>query len=82
MLEVSLRTPPAYEELLEFLASGPSLKQLRHYHCSARAEYRVHRLLEKEADEQLSEAESAELDCYFRLRDSLEMIQARLREER
>jgi len=68
----------AYHDLLNFMASGPSAEQLRTYQPSRQATYRVEKLLSQEKQQELSEAESAELEIYYQLNDCLKMVQKRI----
>jgi ABC-type cobalamin/Fe3+-siderophores transport system ATPase subunit len=70
-------THPAYREVFEFLASGPSPRQIIAHRPSAALQQRVTELLEKNREAELSEEESAELDGYEQAEDLLGMLKAR-----
>lgn len=57
----------AYDELVEFVTSSPTLEQIASFRLSARAEQRIHDLLETNHSRRLTDAEEAELDEYLRL---------------
>ena len=70
-------THPAYREMFDFLASGPSPQQIIAHRPSTTLQERVAELLEKNREAQLNESESAELDGYEQAEDLLGMLKAR-----
>jgi hypothetical protein len=84
IIELGLRglTPrgEVYGEVVDFLASGPSLQAIGAYHASAEAEARVAELLEKNQQGQLTPDERMELDDYEKLNHLLMLIKAQARQ--
>lgn len=70
---------PAYQEMMEFLGSSPTTKQIIDFRISATAQDRLEELLEKNRDEGLTEAESAELDVYELVHHSVVQLKAHAR---
>ena len=68
---------PAYREMFDFLASGPSPGQIIAHRPTAALQQRVAELLEKNREAGLSEGESAELDDYEQVEDLLGLLKAR-----
>ena len=71
---------PAYMEMVNFIASGPSTHTVAAYHPSPAAQLRASELLEKDKTSSLSETERAELDGYVELEHLMRMAKARARE--
>lgn len=70
---------PAYQEVIDFLASGPTPEQIITYRPSAIFQERLAELLDKNREEGLTEAESAELDMYEQIDDLMSLLKARAR---
>ena len=84
-LELSLagfKTPAAHTvaEIIAFLSTGPSPKEVMNYHVSARAEERLRRLLALNAGGAISADEQAELDEIERIEHILIMLKAEAQE--
>ena len=67
----------AYNEVMEFLTSGPSVKEMAEFQLSAEAQDRAQVLLAKEREEGLTAAEAQELDFYVELGDFLGILRAK-----
>lgn len=67
----------AYDELLDFLASGPSPEKILEFQLSPAAQKRASELLQKNREQELSEADSKELDFYVELGDFLGLLRAK-----
>ena len=68
---------PFYEDVLEFLATGPSTQQLIDFRPSAAAQNRFSTLLDAHRDRALSMAEEEELDHYIRMDRMLSLLKAK-----
>ena len=68
---------PFYEDVLEFLASGPSVQQLIAYRPAAAAQQRFSALLEANRKHPLSVAEEEELDHYVQMDRMLSLLKAK-----
>ncbi len=84
ILELGLREMvPAqyglYNEIIEFLASGPSPQDIIAFRPSKEAQARVTELLEKSRAGTLTPAEQAELDQYEELDYLMTLVKARAR---
>lgn len=67
----------AYNEVMDFLASGPSLSAILQFQLSSEARQRASNLLEKERTQGLTDAEAQELDFYVELGDFLGILRAK-----
>lgn len=70
---------PVFEEMIDFLVSGPTPEQIVAYKVSPRAQERLADLLDKNREEGLSEVENAELDAYERVDYVMSSLKARAR---
>lgn len=70
-------THPAYKEMFDFLASGPTPQQIIAHRPSKSLQKRVAKLLEKNREEGLTEEETAELDGYEQADDLMSLLKAR-----
>lgn len=68
---------PFYEQVLEFLASGPSSQEIATYRPSQPAQARFSRLLEANREHQLSSREQEELDHYVNVDRMLSLLKAK-----
>ncbi len=68
---------PFYEQVLEFLASGPSSQEIASYRPSKAAQTRFSRLLEANRERQLSPQEEEELDHYIAMDRMLSLLKAK-----
>jgi hypothetical protein len=80
LLALSLHQPalPAatYRYILDFLASNPSPEQIAAFGPTPEMQARLRSLLERERENQLTEAELRELDEYARIEHLMMMIKA------
>jgi len=67
----------AYDEVMDFLVSGPSSAQFLQFQLSIEARQRASELLQKDRDQGLTPAESQELDFYVELGDFLGILRAK-----
>lgn len=68
---------PFYEQVLEFLASGPSSQEITAYRPPQAAQARFSRLLEANRERQLSVQEEEELDHYIDMDRMLSLLKAK-----
>lgn len=68
---------PFYEQVLDFLASGPSAQEIIAYRPSKAAQARFNRLLEAKRERQLSAQEEEELDHYITMDRMLSLLKAK-----
>jgi hypothetical protein len=66
-----------YRYILEFLASNPSPETILNFRPTLQMQERISELLEKNQEDRLTSAESAELDEYVRINDLLSLLKAR-----
>ncbi|HLG18117.1 MAG TPA: hypothetical protein VJH03_26990 [Blastocatellia bacterium] len=76
LAEHSLRHP-VFDEIIDFLASGPTREQIIAFKASEAAQRRLAELLDKNREEGLTEAESAELDVYEQVDHVMSSLKAR-----
>lgn len=69
----------AHEEIVEFIAGGPSVRNVADFQASAEAKARVEFLIRKEKNEGLLPEEKAELDDYETLELVMNLAKARAR---
>lgn len=74
-------TPPAlaFTEMVKFLSSRPTPEQILAFKIWPQAQARLAELLEKNREEGLTEAESAELDWYEYVHDIMTRLKAQAR---
>jgi len=70
----------AYEEVIDFIASGPSPGAIVSFRPSSEASERVATLVEREKTTGLSPEEKAELDHYIELEHIMRLAKARARQ--
>ena len=77
---LALKTPAhqAASELIAFLASNPSAREVHAYRLSDASAKRVAQLLEKNREGGLSQDEANELDEYLRLEHVVRMMKVKL----
>ena len=68
---------PLYEDVLEFLAGGPSIQQVVEYRPSAAAQHRFSALLKADRQRALSLEEAEELDHYIQMDRMLSLLKAK-----
>ena len=68
-----------YQEMLDFLGSGPSARRIVDFKVSPSAQERLDSLLEKSREEGLTEAEETELDVYELVHHSMIRLKASAR---
>jgi len=69
----------AYEEVIDFIASGPSPSSIVSFRPSHEANERMAMLMEREKTGGLSTGEKAELDHYVELEHIMRLAKARAR---
>ncbi len=69
--------PPAYLELIDFIARGSTPEQVLAFRPSADAQERIEALLARAKEDRLSPDEQAELDHFFQLEHILRVAKAR-----
>jgi hypothetical protein len=69
----------AVEETVDFLASGPTPAQIIAFKVSPATQARLDELLDKNREEGLTDAESAELDAFAQVNHVILLIKARAR---
>jgi hypothetical protein len=68
---------PAYQEMINFLSSGPTPGQIIAHRPTDSVQERLAELLEKNREDGLTEAETAELDLYEQIDDLMSVLKAR-----
>jgi hypothetical protein len=74
-----VQTSPLLDEILDFLASTPTLEQIIALRPSPEVQQHISTLLEKNREGALSAAENFELDEYLRLDQFVTLLKARAR---
>ncbi len=70
---------PVFNEMIEFLAGGPTPQQIVAFKVSPATQARLDDLLDKNREDGLSEDEAAELDAYGQVNFVLLLLKARAR---
>lgn len=70
---------PVYEEMMDFLASGPTPQQIIEHRMPISLQERLEELLEKNREENLSEEEFAELNAFEQVNDVMSSLKLRAR---
>ena len=70
----------AYEEVVDFIASGTTPKNVIAFRPSEAAQERVSDLLQREKNSALTGAEKSELDHYMQLEHLMRLAKARARD--
>lgn len=70
---------PAYREMVDFLASGPTTEQIIAHKPGRKLQDRVAELLEKNREEGLTGDEEVELDGFEQVNQLLSLLKARAR---
>jgi hypothetical protein len=68
-----------FEEMLDFLASGPTPEQITAFKISPSAQERLEELLDKNREQGLTGKEAAELDVYEQVNHVFLLLKARAR---
>lgn len=69
----------AHEEVIEFIAGGPSVRSVAGFQASAEAKSRVELLIRKEKTDGLTPAEKSELDDFMALEHIMRLAKAKAR---
>jgi len=69
----------AHEEIVEFIAAGPSVASVASFEASPEAKERVESLIRKEKTEGLVPDEQVELDDWLQLEHLMRLVKARAR---
>ena len=70
---------PVFDEMIDFLAGGPSPEQIAAFKVSPSAQARLEELLEKNRENELTDEEAAELDLYEQINHVMLLLKARAR---
>lgn len=70
-----------YEEIIEFIASGPSQQRVADFKPSAALSLQVEELIAKEKSGVLTAEETTELDYYMQLEHIMRLAKARARQQ-
>ena len=79
--ETSPNMPLAYNEVVEFLGSGATAKEITEFRLSSGAQTRAQSLIQKSREDSLSPAEEAELELYTELEDLMALIKIRAHQQ-
>lgn len=74
-----MTVPTAYDEIIDFIASGTTPDSVIAFHPSAETKARVEDLLYREKTEGLSAEETAELEHFLQLEHLMRLAKARAR---
>jgi hypothetical protein len=69
----------AHEEIVEFIAAGPSVRNVADFQASPEAKARVEFLIRKEKNDGLTPEERVELDDFMHLEHLMRLAKARAR---
>lgn len=90
-LDLSAETPltvpapqkphPAFEEMLDFLAGGPSPEKIVTFKASSKVQKRLESLMDKKKEGALSEEENEELDVFQQVNHIFILLKTRARKQ-
>jgi len=69
----------AYEEIVDFIASGPSSDSILTFQASEKTREYVRLLIKKEKEESLNDEEKSELEHYLQLEHIMRLAKAKAR---
>ena len=69
----------AHEEIIKFIAAGPSVSNLASFKASPETQQRVESLIRKEKTDGLTPDEKLELDDFMQLEHLMTLVKARAR---
>ena len=78
-----IHSPPnrkSYDEIVDLFARGASSAEILAFRPSDEMQARVRELLEKNAADELTQAEAAELECFGEIEHFMRLIKIRARE--
>jgi len=75
-----MTTTKAYQEVIDFIASGTSPESVVAFRPSEAAQERVRTLLHKEKNAELSDEEKAEFDHYMHIEHLMRLAKVRARQ--
>jgi hypothetical protein len=70
----------AYEEIVDFIASGPTSREVVEFEPSDEAQERFHELVDRKKNGELTEEDRAELEHFLQLEHLMRLAKARARE--
>lgn len=76
-LSLSAISMPFYETILDFLAQGPSVKELVQFRAPAEVQDRFEELLQKNQEGLLSSNDTEELERYIQIERMMSLIKAK-----
>lgn len=76
-LSLSTISMPFYETILDFLARGPSVKELVQFRAPAEVQDRFEELLQKNRESLLSPNDAEELERYIQIERMMSLIKAK-----
>ncbi len=74
-----MNTAKAYEEVVDFIASGTTPVSIINFQPSKKAKYRVSELIQREKTSGLTQDEKSELDHYIQLEHLMRLAKSRAR---
>ena len=74
-----VKTFPVYEEMMDFLASGPTPEQIIAHQASRQLQTRLEALLDKNREEGLTAEEAEELSTFEQINDVMSSLKLRAR---
>ena len=75
-----MNTTKAYEEVVDFIASGTTPRNVVAFHPSEESQQRVSSLLSREKNGELTPGERSELDHYLQIEHLMRLAKAKARE--
>ena len=75
-----MATQRAYEEVVDFIARGPTPRSVIAFRASEATRQRVADLLQRHRNDELSAEESSELDHYLQIEHLMRLAKARARQ--
>jgi hypothetical protein len=80
VMAIATQAPTPANEVLDFLLSQPTPAQILGFHASDATQTRVRYLLDSNRNDQLKDAEKAELEAYLQVEHFVRRLKIRARE--
>jgi hypothetical protein len=78
-MDEPMKPEKVYEEIVDFIAAGPTPAQIAAFHPSDAAKARVLELIRREKRNELNAEERSELDRFMQLEHLMRLVKAKVR---
>ncbi len=78
-MDEPMKPEKVYEEIVDFIAAGPTPAEIAAFHPSEAAKARVWELIQREKEDQLNAEERDELNRFMQLEHLMRLVRAKVR---